>query len=215
MLVLDVKHLDSSHTEKNIESSKISLNKDVFGLSPKLSIIKQVLDWQRDKYNSDNTHKTKNISEVSGTGKKPYAQKGRGAARHGSLRSVQMRGGSVVHGPRGLKRSINAPTKKIRKLALLHALSSKVLDKNLIVVENFAMDNISTNICTKFIKNIGANHSSLICLDSSYKEFLLSVRNIHGIKTIFKSGLNVYDIIKHQYFITSRCMLDQIVNHLL
>src|SRR5262245_43142031 len=105
---------------------KIALNEEVFGLTPRMDIVKLVIDWQRAKAMAG-THKSKTISEVSGTTKKPFKQKGTGNARQGSLRSVQMRGGGTAGGPVVRSHATDLP-KKVRKLGLKHALSAKMAE---------------------------------------------------------------------------------------
>merc|ERR1712087_139007 len=109
------------------------------------------------------SHKTKTISEVSGTGKKPHAQKGSGRARHGTLRSPQMRGGAVVHGPVLRKYGVNAPPKKIRKLATKYSVVDKIKNNKLVVVNNFDMSDISTKKCKKVFDQLSIK-SALICV---------------------------------------------------
>src|ERR1043165_7746142 len=121
---------------KNLKAEDVGtleLADDVFGLEARTDILARVIDWQLAKRRSGN-HKTKGISEISGTTKKPYAQKGTGNARQGSLRSPQFRGGARIFGPCGASHETGLP-KKVRKLALKTALSSKQADGRLIVID--------------------------------------------------------------------------------
>ena len=182
---------------------RIALLDSVFGIKPSVFAIKSVVDWQLSKARSG-TRKTKTISEVSGTGKKPYAQKGSGRARFGSLRAVQMRGGSTVHGPVNRSHATDLP-KKVRKLGLRSSLSEKLKNKCLFFVSNLDMESISTKQCSLILKKFGFRSAlfSYCPLDQSQENFFLSLRNIPHCKLIPQIGLTVYDILKHDTLVLS------------
>src|SRR4051812_9305646 len=113
---------------------EFELNEEVFGLEVRQDIIKLAIDWQLAKARSG-THLTRTVSEVSGTTKKPFKQKGTGNARQGSLRSAQMRGGGVAHGPVLRSHATKLP-KKVRRLAMCHALSAKLAEGKLVILDN-------------------------------------------------------------------------------
>ena len=141
------------------------------------------------------THKVKNRTEVKGGGKKPWRQKGTGRARQGSIRAPQWRGGGVVFGPtpdRNYKLKMN---KKVRRLALKSALSQKVIDSELTVLDNIAIDAPKTKAMVKVLENLEANRKTLIVMDEVDENVALSARNIPGVKVINSKGLNVYDIV--------------------
>src|SRR5699024_3159458 len=141
------------------------------------------------------THKVKNRTEVKGGGKKPWRQKGTGKARQGSIRAPQWRGGGVVFGPtpdRNYKLKMN---KKVRRLALKSALSQKVIDSELTVLDNIAMEAPKTKAMVKVLENLEANRKTLIVMDEVDENVALSARNIPGVKVINSKGLNVYDIV--------------------
>ena len=137
----------------------------------------------------------KNRTEVKGGGKKPWRQKGTGRARQGSIRAPQWRGGGVVFGPtpdRNYKLKMN---KKVRRLALKSALSQKVIDSKLTVLDNIAMEAPKTKAMVKVLENLEANRKTLIVMDEVDENVALSARNIPGVKVINSKGLNVYDIV--------------------
>src|SRR6476646_10141258 len=120
----------------NSEAGEIELADEVFGVKVRRDILSRVVQWQLAKRRAG-THKTKGVSDISGTTKKPYRQKGTGRARQGSLRSPQFRGGAVIFGPVVRSHAHDLP-KKVRKLALKTALSSKVADGKLVVLDSGA-----------------------------------------------------------------------------
>jgi large subunit ribosomal protein L4 len=180
---------------ENQEVGSISLNENIFGVEfLRPDLVKAVVDWQLAKARSG-TRKTKNISEVSGTTKKPFKQKGTGNARQGSLRSVHMRGGAVAHGPRVRSHATDLP-KKVRKLGLCHALSSKIEQGKLIIVDNVNLANHKTSNFNKALNNFGFDSYFFVYTEESHN-FVLASRNLYNVKSVPQIGINVYDIIKH------------------
>ena len=192
----------------SLPENDFSLSEDLFSSVANAEIIKSVVDWQNRKAGLG-THKVKNVSEVSGTGKKPHAQKGSGRARKATLRAVQMRGGCVVHGPRGYKGVVNKPPKKVRKMALLHTLSNKFSSNKTIFLDSFDLTEISTKFFCKFLKKMNVN-SAFICVDKNSDKLILSARNIPNVKVVYSEGLNVYDLVKYDYFITSKSVIESL-----
>ncbi len=181
---------------------EMALNEDIFYLEPRADIIKLVVDWQRAKAMTG-THQTKTISEVSGTTKKPFKQKGTGNARQGSLRSVHMRGGGVSHGPVTRSHATKLP-KKVRKLGLKHALSAKLAEGKLFIVDSL---NISEPKTSVLAEKLGAfNGKSFFIIDGNQVEnnFSLAVQNIFNAVAVPQIGANVYDIIKYDYVLLSK-----------
>ncbi|KJV55283.1 50S ribosomal protein L4 [Orientia chuto str. Dubai] len=174
---------------------EIDLNPNVFCLKYRPDIVKLVIGWQLAKRMSG-THSTKTISGVSGTTKKPFRQKGTGSARQGSLRSVQMRGGGVSHGPVVRSHEFNIP-KKIRKQALKYALSYKLSTDKLMVVNDFNIGSSKTAILSGLLKKYC--YSSFFCIDDHNidKNFFLASRNLFNLNVVAQIGANPYDIIKH------------------
>ena len=134
---------------------EIELNDAIFGLEPRADLIQRVVVWQLAKRRAG-THKTKGISDISGTTKKPYKQKGTGRARQGSLRSPQFRGGAVIFGPVVRSHAFDLP-KKVRKLALKTALSSKLADGKLVVRDSTNLDKPKTKELVTRLKTLGGD----------------------------------------------------------
>ncbi len=179
----------------------ISLDKAIFGLEPKESIIHRMINYQLAKKRSGN-HKTKGISEISGTTKKPFKQKGTGSARQGSRRSPQMRGGAVIFGPQVRSHAHKLP-KKIKSLALKMALSSKLKDGKLKIVDDFKLSKPKTSILKDKLSKLKIESALLIGGDKVEKNFSYAVRNVPKIDFLPAIGINVYDIIKRDLLVLS------------
>ena len=166
-----------------------------------IKLIKHVVEWQRGKTRSG-THMSKSVSDVSGTGKKPHAQKGLGRARKSTMRANHMRGGCVVHGPVNRSYRNIAPPKKMRASAITHALSDKIQKEKVVLFDDFIMQKgISTKECYNSLKKANIS-SALICVDKNHREFRLSASNIPNVKVVSKEGVNVYDLLKYEHFVT-------------
>jgi large subunit ribosomal protein L4 len=181
---------------------EINLNPSVFGLEMRQDIIKLAIDWQLAKARAG-THQTKTISEVSGTTKKPFKQKGTGNARQGSLRSCQMRGGGVSHGPVSRSHATHL-NKKVRKLALCHALSSKFADGKLVVLENLHVASQKTSALQSAMKKFSGSSFFVVDATEVDQGFAMASRNLHNIVVVPSVGANVYDIIKHDVLILTK-----------
>ncbi|ABV73798.1 50S ribosomal protein L4 [Rickettsia canadensis str. McKiel] len=187
----------------NEEVGEISLNKDIFAVEfIRDDIIKQVIDWQRAKAMSGN-HKTKTVSEVSGTTKKPFKQKGTGNARQGSLRSVQMRGGGLAHGPIVRSHATQLP-KKVRKLGLIHALSEKFAEGKLLVIDSLKLDKPKTSFLVNILNKFQGQSFFVIDGNEVDINFSLAAKNIYNTVIVPQIGANVYDIIRHEYVLLSQ-----------
>ena len=170
---------------------------EIFGMKPRADIMARVVHWQLAKRRAG-THKVKGLSEVQGTTKKPYRQKGTGNARQGSLRAPQFRTGGVVHGPvvRSHAYSLN---KKVRRLGLISALSQKLAEGKLVVLDA-AAGTTKTGELAKKLKALG--WTSTLIVDRAVDEgFLRASRNIPGIDVLPTVGANVYDILKHDVLV--------------
>ncbi|MBV8455777.1 MAG: 50S ribosomal protein L4 [Acetobacteraceae bacterium] len=182
-------------TLDNTEAGTAELPDDIFAATPRPDIMARVVHWQLAKRRAG-THKTKGMSEVSGTTKKPWRQKGTGRARQGSLRAPQFRTGGIVHGPvvRSHEYSLN---KKVRRLGLISALSQKQADGKLVVLDAAAGDGVAkTKELARKLKALG--WSSVLIVDRAVDEGFLRVsRNIPGIDVLPTIGVNVYDILRH------------------
>jgi large subunit ribosomal protein L4 len=180
-------------TLDNAAAGTAELPDELFAAAPRKDIMARVVHWQLAKRRSGN-HKAKGMSEVQGTTKKPYRQKGTGNARQGSLRSPQFRGGGVVHGPVVRSHEYDLP-KKVRRLGLISALSQKQAEGKLIVLD-VAGGATKTGELAKKMKALGWR-SALIVDHAVDKGFLQASRNIPGLDVLPTIGANVYDILNH------------------
>ncbi|MCF6097665.1 50S ribosomal protein L4 [Thermovorax subterraneus] len=175
---------------------EVELSDSVFGVEVKPEVMHQVvvnyLANQRV-----GTASTKTRGEVRGGGRKPWRQKGTGRARHGSIRSPLWRKGGIVFGPKPRSYKYTLP-KKLKRLALKSALSAKVRDNEIIVVDQLTMDIPKTKEMVKVLTNLNANTKSLIVLATPDINVVKSARNIPGVTTTTANTLNVYDILNHE-----------------
>lgn len=184
---------------------EVALQEDIYGQVIRTDILYTVVNWQRAKKQSG-THKTKGLSEVSGTGKKPYKQKGTGNARLGTLRAPQCRGGAVIFGPVVRSHAFDLP-KKVRKLGLKIALSSKLAEQKLVVIDRAVLSEPKTSLLNLKLKNFQARSILVIDGDNLDQNFKLAVSNIANVNVLPSIGANVYDILKHDLvFITTNAV---------
>ncbi len=202
-------------TLDNDDAGEIELDDGVFGVpaarpDPKTrepkdqrtALLHRVVTWQLARRRAG-THKTRTVSEISGTTKKPFKQKGTGRARQGSNRSVQFRGGAVAHGPVPRDHGFDLP-KKVRKLALRHALSSKVEEGRLIVLDRLATEDHKTRAMAARLKALGIESALIVDGDEVDGTFRLAVGNLPRIDVLPQLGANVYDILRHDTLVLSR-----------
>ena len=181
---------------------EIALAEGIFGIEVNVpvlhSVIRAYLLNQRQ-----GTQSTKTRAEVSGGGKKPWRQKGTGRARQGSTRSPQWVHGGIALGPkpRSWKVSIN---KKVKRIAMQSALSAKVAENELVVVDSIATGEFKTKKIVEMLKALGANKKALIVLPEVDAFVVKSASNIEGVKTAIPGTLNVYDILKYDMFIVAK-----------
>ena len=202
MSKIDVKDLTGAVT------GSIELSDEIFGIEPNEAAMSTVVRNQLAN-KRQGTQKTKTRSEVSGGGKRPYRQKGTGRARHGSTRSAQYVGGGIIFGPTPRSYSYTVP-KKIKRLALKSALSSKVASEKMIVIENMDLAEVKTAAVAKALKAIGASDSSLIVLEGVNRNAELSARNIKDVKTALVNTINVMDILKYDSFVATKAAVEKI-----
>jgi large subunit ribosomal protein L4 len=190
----------------------IELDEAVFGVPVRADILTRAVNWQLAK-RQRGTHKVKERTEVSGTGKKPYKQKGTGHARQGSLRSPQFRGGGVVFGPRPRSHAFDLP-KKVRKLAMRTALSAKQADGKLVVIDAAVLKNPKTAELAKQIEKLGWGTTLLI--DGAQVDVNLSraARNLKGLDVLPQIGANVYDILRRDTLVLTRDAVQQLQERL-
>ena len=176
---------------KNV--GEITLSDAIFGITPNAVVMHMaVVNYLANQ--RQGTQSTLTRTEVSGGGKKPWRQKGTGHARQGSTRAPQWRHGGIVHAPkpRDYSSSLN---KKVRRLALLSALSDKVLGGNLIVLDELKLDGFKTKAVADCLKAIGAGKKALIVLEDNNAFAVKSIANIKGAKSAQVNTINTYDII--------------------
>ncbi len=180
---------------KGKKVSDIELAENVFGIEPNENIVHSVLvNYLANQ--RQGTQSTKTRAEVSGGGKKPWRQKGTGRARQGSTRSPQWIKGGIALGPkpRSYKYTVN---KKERRLAIKSILSSKVLEKELTVVDKLELKEIKTKTMVKALADLKVEGKTLIILPQKNQNVLMSARNIEGVKTIVANNINVFDLLKY------------------
>ncbi|MBP3802083.1 MAG: 50S ribosomal protein L4 [Clostridia bacterium] len=180
---------------KGKKVSDVELADSVFGIEPNEAIVHSVLvNYLANQ--RQGTQSTKTRAEVSGGGRKPWRQKGTGRARQGSIRAPQWIKGGIALGPkpRSYKYSVN---KKEKRLAIKSILSSKVLEKELTVVDKLELSEIKTQTMVKALKDLKVEGKTLIVLPEQNKNVLMSSRNIEGVKTILINNINVFDLLKY------------------
>ena len=175
---------------------KIDLQDSIFGLDARADILHRVVTWQRAKSRAG-THAVKTVSDVAGSGKKAFKQKKTGNARQGERYNVHMRGGGVVHGPVVRDHSIDLP-KKSRALGLKMALSSKLKEDSLIVVDSEKLSAAKTGAFAKQLKKLNIASSLFVGGDTLDENFKKSAANIVNVDVLPTIGLNVLDILKHE-----------------
>lgn len=190
-------------SQKEKPTKSLELNNDVFGLKPSESLITQVVTTYLANYRNPIAH-SKNRGEVRGGGRKPWRQKGTGNARAGSTRSPLWRGGGVTFGPRNTRNYSKRLNKKMAILALKMVLSEKISNKKLIITDSLNLDKISTKQLEKSLYALPIEEGSiLVVLDKTNVNLELSANNLPYLKTVQVPGLNLIDIINHDYIVTT------------
>lgn len=181
------------------EVSDIELSDAVFGIKPNKSAMHtMVVNYLANQ--RQGTQSTLTRTEVRGGGKKPWRQKGTGHARQGSTRAPQWTHGGIALGPkpRSYRFTVN---KKLKRLAMKSALSTKVIDNNMIVLDSIGMSEYKTKAMVEMLKNIGAEGKALIVMPEVNSYVIKSAANIPGVKTALVNTINVYDILNYDKFI--------------
>ncbi|MFG6117289.1 50S ribosomal protein L4 [Halobacillus sp. MO56] len=185
----------------------VELNDAVFGIEPNTHVLHEAVVMQRASLRQG-THKVKNRSEVSGGGRKPWRQKGTGRARQGSIRSPQWVGGGTVFGPTPRSYSYKLP-KKVRRLALRSALSSKINEENVVVLESLSFDAPKTKEAVNVLKALDVNTKALIVTADEDENVTRSTNNIPNAKTVTVDQLNVLDLLAHDKLILTKEAADK------
>jgi large subunit ribosomal protein L4 len=200
---IDVINLDGK------SGGSIDLADDIFGIAEiRADILARCVNWQLAKRRAG-THKVQTRNENSRTGKKMYRQKGTGGARHGSRRAPQFVGGSRAFGPIVRDHGFDLP-KKVRALALKHALSSKAKDGSLVIIDSLSLKEPKTQALKAQIDKLGWTQALIIAGAEVDKNFGLAARNIVGIDVLPSAGLNVYDILRRGTLVLSKDAVEAI-----
>jgi large subunit ribosomal protein L4 len=195
---------------KSLDNKKvgdIDLSDAIFGVKPRADILHRMVNWQLAKRRSGN-HKARQIGDVSGTGKKPFGQKGTGQARAGSLRNPQHRGGAVIFGPVVRDHALDMP-KTVRKLALKVALSAKQAEGKLIVLDAAKSKSHKTKDMAKTLAALGLT-SALIIDETPDQNFVRAVGNIPHMDVLPQKGINVYDILRRDTLVLTKDAVAQL-----
>lgn len=195
----------------NVSGQKVGeleLNEHIFGVEVNQvvlhEVVKNYLANQRQ-----GTHSAKTRAEVRGGGKKPFRQKGTGRARQGTIRAPHFVGGGVAFPPKPRDYSYKLP-KKVKRVAMMSALSSKVANNEMIVLDDLAMNAPKTKEFIKVLSGINAAKKALIVLPEVNENVVLSARNLKGIRTELVSTMNVYQILNHTSFVTTKSAIEKI-----
>ena len=196
------------YNQEGAEVKDLELNEAVFGIEPNKQALFDMVLLQRASLRQG-THKVKNRTEVRGGGKKPWRQKGTGRARQGSIRAPQWRGGGVVFGPtpRSYKFKLN---RKVRRLALKSALSTKIIDNEFMALEAIKFDAPKTKEMVKVLANLDAPTKTLIVVDEIDENVARSVNNIPGVKLLDARRVNVYDILNSDKLIMTEAAIKSV-----
>lgn len=199
----------SAKTLDGKAAGKVSLDDAVFGIKEiRSDILQRTVRWQLAKRQAG-THKTQSRSEVSVTTKKYIRQKGSGGARHGSKNAPIFVGGGVAHGPRVRSHAHDLP-KKVRKMALAHALSAKVNDDALIVLDKAELAEAKTADLRQKLQGLGIENALIISGATVDANFALAARNIPNVDVLPVAGLNVYDVLRRHKLVITKEAVDGI-----
>lgn len=196
----------------NEKVGQIQLSPEIFSTPLRQDILARMVHWQLAKRRAG-THSTKGISQISGTTKKPWRQKGTGRARQGSLRSPQFRGGAVIFGPHPRDHEYKLP-KKVRKLALKTALSSKVASGELLIVEDLNVGTKKTKDLVKKFQTLGLRSVLIIDGIEVNKDFARTTANLPGVDVLPQQGINVYDILRHEHLVLTKAAIENLESRL-
>ncbi|MCB1440870.1 MAG: 50S ribosomal protein L4 [Nitratireductor sp.] len=187
-------------------SGKITLADEIFGLEPRADLIQRMVRYQLAKRRAG-THDVKNRAEVSRTGSKMYKQKGTGRARHSSARAPQFRGGGRAFGPTPRDHGFDLP-KKVRALALRHALSAKQAEGGIVIVDDLAAKEAKTSSLRGQLSKLGAANALFVGGAELDNNFRLAARNIPNVDVLPVQGINVYDILRREKLVLSKAAVE-------
>ena len=187
-------------------SGSVTVPDGIFGLEPRSDILQRCVNWQLAK-RQRGTHDVKNRAEIQRTGKKMYRQKGTGSARHGSARVNLFRGGGRSFGPTPRSHAIGLP-KKVRALALKHALSAKAKDGGIIVLDKAMVSDGKTKALQQSFEKLGLSNALIIDGAEVDANFSQAARNIPNIDVLPVQGINVYDILRRQQLVLTKAAVE-------
>ncbi|GER67259.1 50S ribosomal protein L4 [Weizmannia acidilactici] len=196
------------YNQNGSQVGEVELKDAVFGIEPNEHVLFEAIIMQRASLRQG-THKVKGRSEVSGGGRKPWRQKGTGRARQGSIRAPQWRGGGTVFGPVPRSYSYKLP-KKVRRLAIKSALSSKVQENNILVLDALNFDAPKTKDFVAVLKNLSVDKKALVVTDVLNENVALSARNIPGVTVVDAAGVNVLDVVSHDKLIMTKSAVEKV-----
>jgi large subunit ribosomal protein L4 len=194
------------HSLDGKKTGSVRLSDAIFGLDPRADLLQRCVTWQLSRRQAG-THDVKNRSEINRTGKKLYAQKGTGRARHGSARAPIFRGGGRSFGPTPRSHEKGLP-KKVRALALKHALSAKAKESALIVLADVKLNEPKTKALAAQFEKLGVTSALVVDGAEVEKNFKRAARNIPHIDVLPVIGINVYDILRKQQLVLTKAALD-------
>ena len=197
---------------ENKKVGSVNLDEAVFGVPVRADLMSRYVNWQLAKRRSGN-HKVKDRSEVQGTTAKPFNQKGTGNARQGSKRAPQIRGGGIVFGPHVRDHGFSLQ-KKVRKLALKSALSSKRAEGKLVVLADAKLKSAKTSDIKKNLKKLGWGKALVIDGADLDNNFQLAIRNIAELDVLPSHGANVYDILRRDTLVLTKDAVEKLVERL-
>lgn len=190
------------------EAGSIELNDKVFGIEPNQNAVHAVVkNYLANRRQGTQSAKTR--GDVRGGGRKPFRQKGTGRHRQGSTTDPSQIGGGVVFAPKPRSYRYTLP-KKLRRLAMLSALSSKVKENEIIVLDELTMSEPKTKEMIKVLGNVKAEKKALIVMAEKDEKIIRSAANIPGVRTVLVSTMNVYEIINHTNFIVTKAAVEKI-----
>jgi large subunit ribosomal protein L4 len=189
-------------------AGSVELKDEIYGLEPRGDILHRMVTYQLAKRRAG-THRAKERAEVHGSTRKIVKQKGSGGARHGSRKAPQFRGGGKAHGPKVRSHAFDL-NKKVRKLALIHALSAKAKDEAILVLDVATLKDPKTKGLAAAISKLGLSNALIIDAPELDRNFKLAARNIPNIDVLPADGINVYDILRRAKLVLTRAAVAQL-----
>ena len=196
----------------NKKVGEVQLNPHIFSSPLRQDILARMVHWQLAKRRAG-TQEKKGVSDISGTTKKPWRQKGTGRARAGSLRSPQFRGGAVIFGPHPRDHGYSLP-KKVRHLALRTALSTKVASGALLIVEDLKAGIKKTKDLAKKLEGLGLRSALIIDGPEVNQDFARTAANFPEVDVLPQQGINVYDILRHEHLVLTKAAVESLESRL-